>query len=79
MIGIAVSGHKSIDQGIDGSVTMLDLGGEILWNKNYGNPVGGINEYAGLDEGNPKLIFDECWGIQPTEHGSVIFALWHGY
>ena len=74
VIGVAVSGHKSIDKGIDGSVTMLDMDGEILWNKNYGNPVGGIHEYAGLDGGNPKLIFDECWGIQPTDHGSIILA-----
>ena len=74
VIGMAISGHKSIDKGIDGSVTMLDMDGEILWNKNYGNPVGGINEFSGLDEGNPKWIFDECWGIQSTDQGSFILA-----
>ena len=73
-IAFAVSGHKSIDKGIDGSVTMLDLDGDILWNRNYGNPAGGVNEFSGLDEGNPELIFDECWGIQSTDHGSVILA-----
>jgi hypothetical protein len=72
--GFAITGHKGISEGIDGSVTKIDLDGNILWGKTYGNPEGGITEFAGLDAGNPTLIFDECWGIQPTEEGGAIIA-----
>ena len=73
-IGYAVSGHRGVDGGIDGSVTMLDLDGSVLWTKHYGNPSGGIQEFAGLDGGNPELIFDECWGLQSTNNASVVVA-----
>ena len=72
--GIAVTGHFYGSQGIDGSVTMLDLDGERLWHRTYGNPAGGVHEFAGLDEGSPALIFDECWGVQPTDRGGVVIA-----
>jgi hypothetical protein len=72
--GIAVVGHMGIDGGIDGSVTMLNLEGELQWGKNYGNPVGGIFEFSGLYEGNPILIFDECWGVQSTDDGGMVLA-----
>jgi hypothetical protein len=73
-VGIAVAGHRGVDGGIDGSVTLLDLDGEEVWSKNYGNPPGGVNEFAGLDGGNPALIFDECWGIQATASGGAVVA-----
>ena len=31
-------------------------------------------EFEGLDAGDPALIFDECWGIQSTDNGSVILG-----
>jgi len=73
-VGIAITGHHKVNGGIDGSVTVIDLDGERRWTNYYGNPSGGIYEYEGLDDGDPKLIFDECWGIQNTDHGSVVLA-----
>ena len=45
-----------------------------MWGKQYGNPAGGENEFSGLDAGNPALIYDECWGIQPTDQGGAVIA-----
>ena len=73
-IGYAVTGHNHFGEGVDGSLTFLELNGDIRWTKSYGNPAGGIREFEGLGEGNPSLIFDECWGIQPTGDGSVVVA-----
>ena len=72
--GFAVVGHLGVDGGIDGSVTMLNIEGEIQWSQTYGNPVGGLFEFSGLDAGNPKLIFDECWGVQSTSDGGMVVA-----
>ena len=73
-IGYAVTGHNHFGEGVDGSVTFLEPNGDIRWTNSYGNPAGGVREFEGLGEGNPSLIFDECWGIQPTGDGSVIIA-----
>jgi hypothetical protein len=72
--GVAVVGHKSENEGIDGSVTSMDMDGTIQWSQLYGNPIGGINEFFGLDAGNPKLIYDECWGIQSNNQGGAVIA-----
>ena len=72
--GFAITGHKGVSGGIDGSVTKIDIEGNIIWRNTYGNPEGGIKEFAGLDAGNPKLIFDECWGLQATDTGGAILA-----
>jgi outer membrane protein assembly factor BamB len=69
-----ISGHKDVNGGIDGSVTKLDATGAKQWGKTYGDPAGGMKEFAGLSGGNPKLIFDECWGIQPTDDGGAVVA-----
>ena len=62
--GFFMSGHKgNWENGYDGSITKISDTGKILWNKLIGNPIGGENQFSRLDEGNKKLIFDECWGI----------------
>ena len=73
-VGIAVVGHAGYAGGIEGSVTRLDLDGAILWGVLHGNPEGGVGEFAGLGPGAPELIYDECWGVQPTEDGGLIVA-----
>ena len=71
--GYFLSGHK-FDQfdGIDASISKVSLGGEFIWNKTYGNPTGGETIFAKLDSGNPKLIYDECWGITEFKAGLVV-------
>ena len=73
-IGFAVTGHKYTNDGIDGSVTFLEPNGTVRWTKFHGNPPGGVRDFEGLDEGNPLLIYDECWGVQSTEDGHVVIA-----
>ena len=74
-VGIALVGHTWVDGGgIDGSITRLNLDGTMLWHKTVGDPIGGIGAFAGLGSGNPKLIFDECWGIQGTSDGGMVLA-----
>lgn len=72
--GFVVTGHVQVNNGIDGSVTKIDKEGNILWEQNYGNPEGGMEQFSGLDSGNTALIFDECWGVQATEDGGAILA-----
>ena len=71
--GYFISGHK-FDQfdGIDASISKISLGGKFIWNKTYGNPSGGETIFAGLDGGNPKFIYDECWGITQFQNGLVV-------
>jgi hypothetical protein len=73
-VGFMVSGHRGESGGIDGSVSRIDLDGEVVWKKSYGDFPGGVQEFAGLDGGNPALIFDECWGIQATAGGGAVVA-----
>ena len=73
-VGFAVTGHHHNGQGIDGAVTFLELGGEIRSTTFHGDPAGGVRDFEGLDAGNPSLIYDECWGIQPTNKGTVVIA-----
>ena len=72
--GYAITGHKNLQKGIDGSVTRLTIDGDVAWGATVGNPVGGKGEFAGLGAGNPSLIFDECWGVQTTDNGGAIMA-----
>ena len=67
-----MTGHKNMDGGIDGSVTKIDPDGNIEWGNTYGNPEGGVGAFEGLDAGHAELIFDECWGIQPSENGAIV-------
>jgi len=73
-VGFAVTGHHHNGEGIDGSVTFLEPNGELRWTTSHGDPAGGIGEFEGLDGGNPKLIYDECWGIQSTGDGNIVVA-----
>lgn len=73
--GFFLSGHKGgWETGIDGSITKISKEGKVLWNKIYGNPVGGENKYIGLDSGNKKIIFDECWGITTVNNEDAVMA-----
>ena len=73
--GFFLSGHKGDwENGYDGSITKISYTGKILWNKTIGNPIGGENKFSGLDEGNRKLIFDECWGIATIGDSDVVVA-----
>ena len=73
--GAVISGHRGGDAGgIDGAVTHISLDGEVTWTRTYGDLPGGIGPFAGLDGGNPVLIFDECWGIRATADGGAVLA-----
>lgn len=50
---------------------MVFLNDKFLWNKTYGNTTGGNLIFSGLEGGNPKLIFDECWSITRFRSGLV--------
>ena len=71
--GYFLSGHKE-DQsgGIDASMSMISHSGRFVWNKTFGNPTGGDLIFSGLDSGNRKLIYDECWGITQFRNGLVL-------
>ena len=71
--GYFLSGHKADRfDGIDASISKISLNGEFLWNKSFGNPKGGDLIFSGLDEGDPRLIYDECWGITEFKNGLVL-------
>ena len=71
--GYFLSGHKADRfDGIDASISKISLNGDFLWNKSFGNPKGGELIFSGLDEGNPRLIYDECWGITEFKNGLVL-------
>ena len=58
----------------------LDLNGEVVWAKDFGNYAGGVNQFDGLKQGNWALVFTECWGIAPiyaedgTTHDGYVMA-----
>jgi len=56
------SGNKKCTT-ILGHLTMTDFNGKRIWSKNYGNPSGGIHQFAGLTKGDPAMVINECWGI----------------
>ena len=73
--GFAFCGHGGKTSGIlDSYLTGLDLNGTIQWSQEFGDPVGGVDKFAGLGAGNPLLIYDESWGIQATDDGGMIVA-----
>ena len=43
---------------------------ELQWSRSYGNPPGGKYQFAGLPKGPDELIYNECWGVQPTTNAS---------
>lgn len=71
--GFFLSGHKT-DQygGIDASISMISQDGRFAWNKTFGNPSGGELKFYGLDSGDQRLIYDECWGITQFGNGLVL-------
>jgi len=73
--GFAFCGHGGKSFGIlDSYLTALDLNGTVTWTREFGDPVGGVDKFAGLGAGNPKLIYDESWGIMATAYGGMIVA-----
>lgn len=73
--GFAFCGHGGKSSGIlDSYLTALDLNGTVTWTREFGDPVGGVDKFAGFGAGNPKLIYDESWGIQATADGGMIVA-----
>ena len=64
---------------IKGKIIALDANGDLDWQKNYGNYPNGVNQFADSGEGNWALIYNECWGIQPTydsnqDHNGYVLA-----
>ena len=59
---------------LDSYLTVLDLNGTVSWTREFGDPAGGVGKFAGLSSGNPKLIYDESWGIQGTADGGMLVA-----
>ena len=59
---------------LDSYLTVVDWNGTIRWTREFGDPVGGVGKFAGLSSGNPKLIYDESWGIQSTADGGMLVA-----
>ena len=75
LTGLAFCGHGGKSSGIlDSYLTVLDLNGTLAWTREFGDPVGGVDKFSGLGAGNPKLIYDESWGIQATGDGGMIVA-----
>ena len=72
--GFTFTGHGGNDGTLDGQLTHVDLEGNQVWAKSFGNPAGGVGLFEGLGAGNPKLIYDECWGIQGTPDGGVVVS-----
>ena len=70
--GYTFTGHGGTAGTLDGQLTRIDLEGEQIWAKTFGNPAGGVGPFAGLDRGDPQLIFDECWGLQGLPDGGVV-------
>lgn len=71
-LGYTFTGHGGENGVIDGQLTRVDLEGDVIFARTFGNPRGGINQFQGLDRGDPRLIYDECWGIQGLADGGVI-------
>jgi len=47
-------------------ILVSEDGSTTEWAHTFGNPPGGLNQYAGLEAGSPELVYTECWGIQAT-------------
>ena len=71
-LGFTFTGHGGQDDTLDGQLTRVDLNGDLVWAKSFGNPSGGVGVFAGLDSGDPRLIYDECWGVQGLADGGTI-------
>ena len=71
-LGYTFTGHGGIESTLDGQLTRVDLNGELVWAKSFGNPTGGVGQFNGLGGGNPRLIFDECWAVQGLPDGGTV-------
>ena len=72
--GYTFAGHGGEDGALDAQLTRVDLTGEVSWALSFGDPAGGVGRFAGLDSGDPRLIYDECWGIQGLPDGGVVLG-----
>lgn len=71
-LGYTFTGHGGADGTLDGQLTRVNLNGELIWAKSFGNPSGGVGPFNGLNRGNPQLIFDECWGVKGLPDGGTV-------
>ena len=71
-LGYTFTGHGGENGVIDGQLTRVDLEGNMIFARTFGNPRGGVGQFRGLDSGDPQLIYDECWGIQGLADGGVV-------
>ncbi len=75
LTGLAFCGHGGKSEGtLDSFLTVLDLDGNVSWTRTFGDPSGGVGKFTGLSSGNPKLIYDESWGICATADGGMLVA-----
>ena len=75
LTGFAFCGHGKKSSGeLDSYLTVVDLNGSVRWTREFGDPAGGVGKFAGLSSGNAKLIYDESWGIVPTQDGGMLIA-----
>ncbi len=67
--GWVLAGHStSGGTGWDAWIVRVDKKGELLWQKRFGQPLGG-------DE---ALIFDECYGVKQASDGGYVMACGSG-
>jgi hypothetical protein len=71
-LGYTFTGHGGDNGTLDGQLTRVDLDGVQAFARSFGDPSGGLGQFEGLGSGDPRLIFDECWGIQGLSDGGVI-------
>ena len=71
--GYAITGHKTLQKGIDGSVTRLTNDGDIAWEPQWAIQWVARESLQDLAR-ESQSDFDECWGIQTTDNGGAIMA-----
>ncbi len=68
--GFVLAGHsRSLGGGgWDAWLVRVDKRGNMVWQRNYGQPMGG----------DPKLIYDECYCVKATADGGFVLACGSG-
>lgn len=68
--GYVLAGHTTSygNGGWDVWLVRVDRKGDLIWQKSFGQPLGG----------NPKHVYDECYGVKTTKDGGFIMACGSG-
>ncbi len=66
--GCVLGGHTRSGSGWDAWAVRVDSDGKLMWEKKFGEPLGG----------DSKVIFDECYGIKTTPDGGFVMACGSG-